>query len=84
MADEPLIQSLVDRVNRQEAEFAVLRTLLVLVARQASDRAALLREFDRSMEDQTVRTIYATMPEEFLEELRIAASVFREQLLDDG
>lgn len=70
-------------INRQTADTAALRLLLIAMARQIPDKVRLIRDFSEMAEDHEIHTIYSTMPDSFFEQLRTTRATWLQVLQDN-
>jgi hypothetical protein len=67
-------------LNRQAANLAIYGILINALARQAPDKAALIRDFSEMAEDHAIRTMFSAMPEEFFQQLQLHRATWVEML----
>jgi hypothetical protein len=78
IADDRIVEAL----NAQAAELAIMRLLLNAALRQLPNQRLLLSNFREMAEDNEVRAMYSSSPETFFEEFRRQRAAW-EARLDD-
>ncbi|GAA0721527.1 hypothetical protein [Dokdonella soli] len=73
--------NVIEAVNAQQAEIALLRIMVMLLHDHIHNKPALLKDFDEVTEDHAVRAMNSTMPEAFFQSFEECRAVYRESLV---